>query len=156
MRIKLIAVGTRLPAWVEAGFGEYAKRMPPECRLELVEIAAERRSKSTSAERIKQAEARRLLAAVTAGDRIVALDERGRHWSSRELSGQMETWLSGGSDVALLVGGPDGLDQSCLAAAERKWALSALTLPHGLVRVLLAEQLYRAWSIMKGHPYHRD
>jgi len=156
MRIRLLAVGTRLPAWVGSGFAEYARRMPPQCRLELVEIVAEKRRRNDAVARLKQAEANRILGALQRGERLIALDERGRQWTSQVLSQQLDHWMASGQDIALAVGGPDGLDQSCLNRAEQRWSLSTLTLPHGLVRVVVAEQLYRAWSISSGHPYHRQ
>ena len=156
MNIRLLAVGTRMPGWVAEGFAEYARRMPRECRLELVEIAADPRTKNSPVARIKSAECGRLLSAVPRGALTVALDERGQSWSTRELADRLENWLAGGRDVALLVGGPDGLDADCLDTAEQRWSLSPLTLPHPLVRVVVAEQLYRAWSLIQGHPYHRD
>ncbi len=155
MRIKLIAVGERMPAWVQDGFQEYAKRLPRECRLELREIAAARRGKGGSASRAMAEEGQRLLAAIPAGARVIALDVGGQQWSTEELAAEMEDWLASGESVALLVGGPDGLAPDCLQRASRRWSLSRLTLPHPLVRVVLAEQLYRAWSVLQGHPYHR-
>ena len=156
MRIRLLAVGTRLPVWVETGFAEYARRMPPQCRLELVEIAAEKRRRYDSVARLKQAEAKRILGALHQGERLIALDEGGSQWSSKMLSRQLDGWMGDGQDVALLVGGPDGLDRTCLDRAGQRWSLSTLTLPHALVRIVVAEQLYRAWSISTGHPYHRE
>lgn len=155
MRIYLIAVGTRMPDWVVAGYTDYARRMPRECSLQLVEIAPGRRGKSASVERAIREEGRQMLAAIPKDCRVVALDVRGRSWSTAELAGQLQDWLGAGSDVALLVGGPDGLDPACLERADTRWSLSALTFPHALVRVLLAEQLYRAWTLATGHPYHR-
>jgi len=156
MNIRLLAVGTRMPGRVAEGFAEYARRMPRECRLELVEIAADPRTKNSPVARIKSAECGRPLPAVPRGALTVALDERGQSWSTRQLADRLENWLAGGRDVALLVGGPDGLDADCLEAAEQRWSLSPLTLPHPLVRVVVAEQLYRAWSLIQGHPYHRE
>jgi 23S rRNA (pseudouridine1915-N3)-methyltransferase len=155
MRIHLLSVGRRMPGWVEAGFGEYAKRLPPECALRLTEIEPGHRGKGASVEAARRAEAERLIAAVPKGARILALDVTGRAWSTEEVSDQLAGWLADGRDLALLVGGPDGLSQACLARAEGRWSLSPLTFPHPLVRVILAEQLYRAWSLLQGHPYHR-
>lgn len=151
MRIRLLAVGTRMPSWVREGVHEYSKRLPRETSLELVEIPLGERSKGAVGQ-----EARRLLAAVGERDRVIALHEAGDEWSTRELAAQMERWRGDGRDVALLVGGPDGLDQRCIERADETWSLSRLTLPHYLVRVVVAEQLYRAWSLLRGHPYHRD
>lgn len=155
MKIRLIAVGRKMPAWVEQGYQEYARRMPRECQLELVEIEAEKRGKSGSSQRWMEQEGKRMLAAIPKGDRVVALDVEGRHWSTEKLAGQLEGWMQAGSGISLLVGGPDGLSKACLQRAEQKWSLSALTFPHPLVRVILAEQLYRAWSVVQHHPYHR-
>jgi 23S rRNA (pseudouridine1915-N3)-methyltransferase len=155
MRIHLIAVGTRMPDWVTAGYGDYARRMPRECSLQLVEIAPGRRGKSAGVARAVQEEGRQMLAAIPKDCRVVALDVRGRCWSTEELAGRLQDWLAAGSDVSLLVGGPDGLAPTCLERADARWSLSALTFPHALVRVLLAEQLYRAWTLGAGHPYHR-
>jgi len=155
MQIHLIAVGERMPEWVEAGYAEYAKRMPRECRLVLHEIAAGRRGKNADIVRLTEQEGARQLAVVPAGAHVVALDRGGKMLDTGSLAGRIGKWLAGGSDVALLVGGPEGLAPACLAAAHECWSLSPLTLAHPVVRVVLAEQLYRAWSIIKGHPYHR-
>lgn len=155
MKIRLLAVGQKMPAWVEAGWAEYAGRMPPECRLELVEIPLAQRAKSQPVERAVQQEGGKLLAALDGGERLIALDVRGKAWSTDELATQLADWLRDGRDLALAVGGPDGLAPDVLARAERRWSLSPLTLPHPLVRVVIAEQLYRATSILKNHPYHR-
>lgn len=155
MRINLIAVGTRMPAWVNDGYNEYARRMPRECALVLTEIPPGQRSKAQPAARAVQAEGQRMLAALGERQRVIALDVNGRGWSTEQLSEAMRDWLRGGEDVSLLVGGPDGLAGECLARAAQRWSLSPLTLPHPLVRVLLAEQLYRAWTLLSGHPYHR-
>jgi len=144
-----------MPAWVNDGYREYARRMPRECRLELCEIPLGQRSKSQPVERAVQDEGQRMLASVTQRQRVIALDVRGRSWSTGQLAARLGEWLQDGRDVSLLVGGPDGLSDACLQRAESSWSLSALTLPHPLVRVLLAEQLYRAWSLANGHPYHR-
>ena len=155
MRIQLICVGRRMPAWVEAGYAEYAKRMPPECTLQLVEVEPLRRGKTGGADLARGEEAERLLKAIPKGVGVVALDGRGAGWSTEDLSRELAGWLGGGRDQALLVGGPDGLAQACLDRADQCWSLSRLTFPHPLVRVILAEQIYRAWSLLKGHPYHR-
>ncbi|GAB0148596.1 MAG: 23S rRNA (pseudouridine(1915)-N(3))-methyltransferase RlmH [Marichromatium sp.] len=155
MRIQLISVGRRMPGWVEQGYAEYAKRLPPECALQLQEIEPARRVKNGSVARYKAEEAERILKAVPKGAAVIALDGGGQSWSTERLAQALEGWLADGRDRALLVGGPDGLDQRCLARAEQSWSLSRLTFPHPLVRVILAEQLYRAWSLTHGHPYHR-
>jgi 23S rRNA (pseudouridine1915-N3)-methyltransferase len=155
MQIHLIAVGTRMPAWVTSGYEEYVRRMPHECELRLVEIPLSKRGKNRSALQNRREEGKAMLAAIPAQATVVALDVRGKAWSTETLADRLQDWLQGGRDVALLVGGPDGLDDTCLGRADLCWSLSALTLPHALVRVLLAEQLYRAWTVLQGHPYHR-
>lgn len=157
MRIHLLSVGRRMPRWVGEGFTEYARRLPNECALTLTEIEPAGGGKGAhgAAERAQALEGERLLKALPAGALAIALDVGGRTWSTEQLAGALESWRAGGRDVALLVGGADGLAPACLARAEQRWSLSPLTFPHPLVRVILAEQLYRAWSILQGHPYHR-
>lgn len=155
MRIHLLAVGRRMPAWVTAGYAEFARRMPPECRIMLKEIEPGRRGKSDDATRAMAEEGARMLAALPKAARVIALDERGQIWSSADLSRRLQAWMQDGRDVALLIGGADGLAPAVGRRAETSWSLSKLTLPHALVRVLVSEQLYRAWSIHAGHPYHR-
>ena len=156
MEINLIAAGTRMPAWVNDAYQQYARRMPRECRLNLTEIPLGQRSKSGSVERAVAGEGKRMLAAISSDQNVIALDINGHSWSTEQLAGQLESWLQNGRNISLLVGGPDGLSELCLARAQQLWSLSPLTLPHPLVRVLLAEQLYRAWSVTSGHPYHRS
>ncbi len=155
MQIHLIAVGKGMPAWVEAGYAEYAKRLRGECRLVLHEIPAGRRVKGADIARLVNDEGARCLAAVPKGARVIALERDGRALSTQELAHKLRDWLAQGRTVALLIGGPEGLARACLDQADETWSLSALTLPHPLVRVLVAEQLYRAWSILKNLPYHR-
>ena len=155
MRIQLIAVGNRMPSWVTEGYREYAQRLPPECALHLQEIAPGKRGKGADLERIRAEEGARMLAALPRSVHVVALDVTGTAWSTEALSRQLTQWLQGGRDLALLVGGPEGLAEECRARADQSWSLSPLTLPHPLVRVVVAEQLYRAWSLLQGHPYHR-
>ncbi|MDX1443991.1 MAG: 23S rRNA (pseudouridine(1915)-N(3))-methyltransferase RlmH [Gammaproteobacteria bacterium] len=155
MKLRLLAVGQKMPAWVEKGFAEYAGRMPPESRLELVEIPLAQRGKSKPVERAMREEGEKLLSACGERDLVIALDVRGKPWSTEQLAENLGDWQQQGRDVSLLVGGPDGLSPECLQRAERRWSLSPLTLPHPLVRIILAEQLYRAVSILKNHPYHR-
>lgn len=155
MKIELVAVGTRMPAWVSTGFAEYARRMPPECALRLVEVPAAKRGKSPDHERILGQESRSLLARVPDNRPAVALDVAGRPWDTPALARQLERWLQSGTDMTLLVGGPDGLGAECKARAGQSWSLSPLTLPHPLVRIVAAEALYRAWSVLANHPYHR-
>lgn len=155
MNLYLLAVGERMPKWVDEGFAEYAKRLPAECALELVEIPAAKRLKNAPLDKLRQEEGRRLAAALPKGARVVALEVEGRPWSTPELAGHLERWMGEGRAVALLVGGPDGLDPALGARADDRWSLSRLTLPHPLVRVVIAEQVYRAWTVLKGHPYHK-
>ena len=156
MQIHLVAAGSRRPRWEQQGYEEYSKRLPRECRLVLREIPLARPAGRSNVQRRREDEGARMLKALPPRARVLGLDEAGRQYSSRELARQLRGWLADGRDVALLVGGPDGLAGDCKAAAESLWSLSYLTLPHGLVRILLAEQLYRAWSILQQHPYHRD
>lgn len=155
MQIHLIAVGERMPAWVEAGYGEYAKRMPRECRLVLREMPAGRRAKGADLKRLIEQEGARQLAAIPTGCRVVALDRGGRQMDTEQLATELKKRLAGGQDLALLIGGPEGLAPGCLKRADETWSLSKLTLAHPVVRVVVAEQIYRAWSIIKGLPYHR-
>ena len=155
MRVRVVAAGTRLPAWVDAGFAEYARRMPPESPLELKEIAVSRGGGAGDGSRALKEEGERMLAQVPAGSWTVALEVTGRPLDTVALTRWWAARLNDGRDLTFLIGGPDGLAAPCLERAEERLSLSALTFPHGLVRVLLAEQLYRAASLLKGHPYHR-
>lgn len=155
MKLRLLAVGHKMPKWVEQGFAEYSKRLPSDCAIELVEIAPGHRAKNANKEKAMQQEAQAILKALRPQDHIVTLEVLGKHWSTEQLAEQLDGWRMQGGDVALIVGGPDGLTDEVLKLAKQRWSLSALTLPHPLVRVLLAEQLYRAWSILQGHPYHK-
>ena len=155
MQISLIAVGTRMPTWVTQGYEEYARRLPAECSLQLVEIPAGKRGKGADITRITQKEGQQTLAAVPKGMRVVAMDVKGNPWSTEELAKELDSWRHDGRDVALLVGGPEGLAPECLKSADQHWSLSNMTLPHSLVRIVIAEQLYRAWSLLNNHPYHR-
>ena len=155
MRARIVAAGTRLPAWVEAGFAEYARRMPPESPLELKEIAVSRGGGAGDASRALKEEGERMLAAIPGSAWTVALEVGGRALDTAGLSRWWATRLNDGRDLCFLIGGPDGLAPGCLERADERLSLSALTFPHGIVRVLLAEQLYRASSLLKGHPYHR-
>ena len=155
MQIHIIAVGERMPEWVGEAYAEYARRLPREFRLELHEIPAGRRAKGADLARLTRDEGERQLAAVPAGAHVVALDRSGRELDTEALAARLEKQLGAGRDLALLIGGPEGLAPACLAAAEERWSLSRLTFAHPVVRVVLAEQLYRAWSIISRHPYHR-
>ena len=158
MRIHLIAVGSRMPVWVQSGYQEYAKRLSQsaECRLQLIEIEAGKRGKNADINRILQDEGTRMLAAIPANSYVIALDVQGQAWNTAQVAQQLKKWQFLGRDISLLVGGPEGLAPDCLAKAEQKWSLSPLTFPHPLVRVIVAEQLYRGWSLLRGHPYHRE
>ena len=155
MKAKLIAVGERAPRWVADGYGEYAKRLSHWLPLELVEIEPGLRGKGRDAARAMSDEGVRVLAAVPRGALVVSLDGRGKAWSSEQLGQRLEHWRQQGRDLAFLVGGPEGHSSEVIAAAGESWSLGPLTLPHMLVRLVLAEQLYRAASLLANHPYHR-
>lgn len=155
MQLVIAAVGHKMPAWIEDGFNEYAKRMPPECRILLKEIKPVERSSSRTAETVMAAERTKIEAAIPKGARVIALDERGKDLTTVQLSQLLTQWQQDGRDVTFVIGGADGLDAGFKASADMLVRVSSLTLPHGMVRVMLAEQLYRAWSITQNHPYHR-
>jgi 23S rRNA (pseudouridine1915-N3)-methyltransferase len=155
MNIHLIAVGEKMPRWVQDGYSEYAKRLPTECALRLIEVPAGKRGKNADIARLIRDESERMLAAIPKGAAVLALEVGGRSWSTEQLAQNLDDWMGSGRDLALLVGGPDGLGVAARKAADQLWSLSPLTLPHPLVRVVLAEQIYRAWSILRNHPYHR-
>ena len=155
MRLRLLAVGNRMPSWVTAGVDEYRKRLPRDFALEVEEIAPGKRGKNADVDRAVALEAERIRARLKGGEHRVALEVGGRPWSTEALALEAENWRLAGRDVVLMVGGPDGLDASLSNEADQHWSLSPLTLPHPLVRILLAEQLYRAWTLLVGHPYHR-
>lgn len=144
-----------MPGWVEQGFGEYVKRMPPESKIKLIEITAGKRGKNSDTQRLTQQEGEKMLAAIPKGAKVVALDVLGQACSTEALAQELKGWQASGQDIAILIGGPEGLAEDCLKQAQQKISLSQLTLPHPLVRVVLAEQLYRATTILKGHPYHK-
>jgi 23S rRNA (pseudouridine1915-N3)-methyltransferase len=155
MQLVIAAVGHKMPAWIESGFSEYAKRMPPDCRILLKEIKPVERSGSKTAETAMAMERSKIEAAVPKGARIIALDEHGKDLTSVQLSQLLKQWQQEGGDVTFVIGGADGLDAGFKKNADMLIRISSLTLPHGMVRVMLAEQLYRAWSITQNHPYHR-
>jgi 23S rRNA (pseudouridine1915-N3)-methyltransferase len=155
VRLLIVAVGQRVPDWAQTAWDDYAKRFPFELKVELKAVKTEPRA-SKSLDSLFAAERARIEAAIPKGFRIVALDERGTSLSTLALAGKLKDWQLGGDDVALVIGGPDGLDPAFRQAAQERIRLSDLTLPHAMVRVLLIEQLYRAWSINAGHPYHRE
>ena len=156
MRVSIVSVGHRMPQWIQDGFQEYARRMPPEIRVELVELKPEERGAGRATDKAMAAEGERILAAVPRDATLLALDERGKAVSTQGLSVMLAEWMRDGSHPVFAIGGADGLAPDVKARADKLLSLSALTLPHGLVRVLLAEQLYRAWSILARHPYHRE
>ncbi|TXR54252.1 23S rRNA (pseudouridine(1915)-N(3))-methyltransferase RlmH [Reinekea thalattae] len=155
MKIRIIAIGPKMPDWVQLGTEDYLKRMPRDTAIEFVPLPLGKRQKNTPKEKAIQQEGDSMLAAIKENEHVVALDLSGKAWSTEQLAEQLQGWRMGGKNVALLIGGPDGLDARCLAKAQQRWCLSNLTLPHPLVRVLLAEQLYRAWSVTQNHPYHK-
>ena len=144
-----------MPAWVEQGVNEYSKRLPPEIKFEIKEIPLGQRGKGADIKRAIAAEGQQMLAAIPEADKVIALEVTGRAWGTEKLAGELQQWQREGDNITLLVGGPDGLASECQARANQQWSLSALTLPHPLVRIVLAEQLYRAWAINNNHPYHR-
>ena len=156
MKISIVAIGLRQPAWVDAAVSDYLARFPADFKVELKELKAEARTgRSDAGGRSRAAEAARLRLALPAGSMVVALDERGLDWSTKQLAEQLQRWRDNGESVAFVIGGPDGLDDGFKQQAACQLRLSSLTLPHALARVVLAEQLYRAWSILAQHPYHR-
>ncbi len=155
MAIKLLAVGRNMPAWVSQAYQDYAKRLPPEFALDLQEIKPEIRSKNDNISKIIEIEGGKLLSAIPVQHTVIALDERGVSWSTQQLASQLQQWREDQRKLCLMIGGPDGLSQACRERADTLWSLSPLTLPHPLVRVIIAEQIYRAWSILTHHPYHR-
>ncbi len=156
MQIHIFAIGERMPSWVDEAYREYAKRMPAHCRLTLHEVPARKRNKGADIKRLLSDEGARLLAAVPDGCKIIALERTGRPIDTRQLASTLRSWLNESRDIALLIGGPEGLSRSCIERSHEQWSLSRLTLAHSFVRVLVAEQLYRAWSIIHGRPYHRE
>jgi 23S rRNA (pseudouridine1915-N3)-methyltransferase len=156
MKIKLLAVGTKMPSWVTHGYNEYAKRLPRELTLELVELPLGVRGKNADVQRAIQKESDALLSYIDKSDHVIALEVKGHNWTTEKLAQNMERWQMDGLTVVLLVGGPDGLSDACRARANQQWSLSALTLPHPIVRILLSEQIYRAWTVTQNHPYHRS
>ena len=155
MKVQVFALGNKMPSWVQAGCEEYLKRLPKELTVEFKELPLAVRGKTTNLQQVIAKESEQLLAHLHKDHWVVALDSRGKSWSTPQLAEQLAAWQMQGKTLALLIGGPDGMDQTVLQRADQICSLSALTLPHPLVRVLLAEQLYRAWSILQNHPYHK-
>jgi len=156
MHIRLIAVGDRQPTWVDAAFDDYVARLPRQWQFRLDTIATAKRHKSSPVDTAIQAEGEKILARTKPADHVVVLDERGKQFSSKELAGKLDAWQTVGEDLVFVIGGPDGVSGTLKERANTRWSLSKLTLPHGLARVLFAEQIYRAWSLSTGHPYHRE
>ncbi len=154
--MRLIAVGDRQPSWVDAAFENYLQRLPRQWQFRLDLIATAPRSKKSGAKSAKIAEGRKVLAKIKAPEYVIVLDEGGKEFSSQELAARLDDWQSDGRDLTFVIGGPDGVSEDCMARADLRWSLSRLTLPHGLARVLFAEQLYRVWCLTTGHPYHRS
>jgi 23S rRNA (pseudouridine1915-N3)-methyltransferase len=154
VKLRIVAVGQRPPEWVAAGFAEYARRLPRELAIELIEIPVASR-KALPVARARREEGARMLEHLTTRDWVVALDVTGKTTTTDGLATKLASWQQHGRDLAFLIGGPDGLDPACMQRADERLSLSALTFPHGLVRVMLVEQLYRAWTLHSGHPYHR-
>lgn len=155
MKFHIVAVGNKLPNWVNIAFGEYSKRMPHDMVAQLVEVKPEKRTGAKNKAQILDAECQRIKTSIPAGCRIIVLDERGVQWTTRQLANRLEKWLQEGQDTAFVIGGADGLHESIKSSAHIQLALSKLTFPHAMARVVLAEQLYRAVSLIKNHPYHR-
>jgi 23S rRNA (pseudouridine1915-N3)-methyltransferase len=155
MQIHLITIGNNMPLWVQQGFTEYAKRLPRECELVLKEIPAGKRGKNSDVTRIVKEEGDKMLAALPPRAHLVTLDIPGKAWTTPDLAVNLKIWLESGQNIALLVGGPEGLADAVKERANQSWSLSNLTLPHPMVRIVVAEQIYRAWSILNNHPYHR-
>jgi 23S rRNA (pseudouridine1915-N3)-methyltransferase len=155
LRLSLISASNRQPDWVDQGADDYATRLRGRCTLEIKTVPLARRTTSTPTERAIHDEGERMLAQIAAGAHVVALLEAGKSWSTKDLAAKLEAWMQRGAPVAFLIGGPDGMSPECVARANERWSLSNLTLPHGLVRVVAAEALYRAWSLLENHPYHR-
>jgi len=156
VHIRLLAVGDRQPSWVDTAFAEYTARLPRQWKFRLDTIATADRRKAVTPERAKDLEAVKLLGKLQPAEQVVLLDENGRQFTSRELSSRIDGWQASGDNLAFIIGGPDGVSDDVRKRANLTWSMSSLTLPHGLARVLFAEQLYRAWSLTTGHPYHRD
>lgn len=156
MHIRLLAVGDRQPSWVDTAFETYVQRFPRQWQFRLDLIATAPRPKNSDTEPAKNSEGQKVLAKIRAPECVVVLDERGEEFSSEELAARLDDWQSAGRDLAFVIGGPDGVSADCMDRADLRWSLSRLTLPHGLARIIFAEQLYRAWTLTTGHPYHRS
>lgn len=156
MIIRLLAAGTKPPSWVHDGYNEYARRMRDDCTLNLVEMPVMKRVPGSNVDQLRDKEGAKMLSSIPAQAHVVAMDVGGQAWSTMDLADQLKNWQLNASNVCLLIGGPDGLSSACLERANQKWSLSNMTFPHMFVRIMIAEQLYRAWSYTRGHPYHRE
>ena len=156
MQISILAVGTRLPNWINQGVSEYSKRFPPEMKVQVNEIQADKRSKTSTSDKVLKAEASRISGAIAKGSYLIALDEHGKKQDTLSLAKNMQGWMQDGKNIAFVIGGADGIHKDIKDVADELWALSDFTLPHGLARVLLVEQLYRASTVIRKHPYHRE
>ncbi len=156
MQIHMLAIGKKMPDWIDAGFKEYQRRLKTTMPLNLIELATTRKSNSQDSKTVIREEGEKLLSAIPDGSWVIALDEHGKQWDSKGLASQLEKWAGHSSNIALMIGGADGLDKACLDRADQTWSLSPLTLPHAMVRVVVTEQIYRAWSLNNNHPYHRS
>lgn len=156
MQIQIVAVGNKMPAWVVEGTNEYLRRFPADFSVSFTEITPQKRGKTVNIEKITEIEGMKCLQAIPKGNRIIALEVLGKAWTTPKLASQIEVWKMDGRNVSLLIGGPEGLSDDCRNAAHQLWSLSPLTLPHPMVRVIVTEALYRAWSVTQNHPYHRE
>jgi len=155
MRIQIITVCSKMPRWVTEGYEEYAKRLPKHCSLSLCEIPLGKRRSNTNIQRLQEKESQQMLSMAGKHDHIIALEAQGAPWSTEQLANELQSWRHSGTNVSLLVGGPEGIASKVSSKAHQQWSLSSLTLPHTMVRLVIAEQIYRAWSIINHHPYHR-
>lgn len=155
MRIRIFSITHKIPAWLQAGYKEYAKRLQGKCVLELIEIPAAKRLAKSNLQRLMEQEGEKILSLIKPGQLIIALDVKGELWSTELLAKNISYWQQEGRNIDFIIGGPDGLSKKCLQKADKIWSLSKLTFPHNLVRLILAEQIYRAFSILQQHPYHR-
>ncbi|MFT4654258.1 MAG: 23S rRNA (pseudouridine1915-N3)-methyltransferase [Kangiellaceae bacterium] len=156
MNVQIIAVGNKMPAWVVEGTNEYLRRFPWEFSVSFCEVSPHKRGKTVDLNKVKEAEGDKCIAAIAKGNRVIALEVLGKPWDTSKLATQINNWKMDGRNISLLIGGPEGLSEKCAEVADQHWSLSPLTLPHPLVRVIVTEALYRAWSLTQNHPYHRE
>tara|TARA_R110001599_G_C12222044_1_gene657386 strand:+ start:934 stop:1404 length:471 start_codon:yes stop_codon:yes gene_type:complete len=155
MKIRILSIGTKMPSWVNEGVSEYVKRLPKDMSFDMLELPLAARSKNADIKRLVLKETESILSHIQPQDHVIALEVKGHNWSTEKLANNLESWQMNGQNVVFLIGGPDGLGDACRQRANQLWSLSALTLPHPIVRVVLAEQIYRAWTVTQNHPYHR-